>query len=123
LAQFHRSYALSTSYDNDDKLCNSQHLDKFYEENLNKFGYNLNNQINEEEKEEEEENNLKYQNWDEERFDGNYDQNKENEYFYNERPEEEIFLDNNNENNNQQSQQRQFTINMRRRSLGIFKIV
>nr|CAD2195669.1 unnamed protein product [Meloidogyne enterolobii] len=39
LTQFHRSYSLSNSYDNDDKLCNAQELDKFYEENSNKFGY------------------------------------------------------------------------------------
>uniref|UniRef100_A0A915LX24 VWFD domain-containing protein n=1 Tax=Meloidogyne javanica TaxID=6303 RepID=A0A915LX24_MELJA len=86
LTQFHRSYSLSNSYDNDDKLCNAQELDKFYEENSNKFGY-LNEMEGEdeerwEEEERKEENNKLNQNWDEEGFNGNFDE--ENKYFYNE---------------------------------------
>uniref|UniRef100_A0A914LYJ6 Vitellogenin n=1 Tax=Meloidogyne incognita TaxID=6306 RepID=A0A914LYJ6_MELIC len=81
LTQFHRSYSLSNSYDNDDKLCNAQELDKFYEENSNKFGYL--NEMEEEEREEGKENKV-YQNWDEEGFDGNFDRNEENKRFYNE---------------------------------------
>lgn len=115
-AQFHRSYSLSNSYDNDDKLCNSQELDKFYEENSNKFGY-----LNEMEEEEEE----KEEKWGEERFDGNFDENKENKYFYNnwEQQQEEWTENEEEENNNENNQHKKqlATNSLKRRLLPILK--
>jgi len=86
-------------------LCNAQELDKFYEENSNKFGYLNEMEGEDEEEERKEENNKLNQNWDEEGFNGNFDE--ENKYFYNEEwygenEEEEWKEEGKGNNNNQQ---------------------
>lgn len=75
LAQFHRSYSLSSNSYNDDQMCNEQELNNFYEENKNKFR----NNEEEEEINENRENNSVSNN---EMFDGSFAYNdEENDYF------------------------------------------
>ncbi|CAK5111844.1 unnamed protein product [Meloidogyne enterolobii] len=85
LAQFHRSYSLSNSHDSNDLMCNEQQLDRFYEENKNKFGYSEALEIIEEEKgnEMKEGNkNKKYNEWEDEMFDGTLGDQSENDEAY-----------------------------------------
>nr|CAD2167523.1 unnamed protein product [Meloidogyne enterolobii] len=85
LAQFHRSYSLSNSHDSYDQMCNEQQLDRFYEENKNKFGYsNTEEMIEEEGKGMMEGNkNKKYNEWEDEMFDGTFgDQNENDEAYF-----------------------------------------
>ncbi|CAK5111870.1 unnamed protein product [Meloidogyne enterolobii] len=84
LAQFHRSYSLSNSHDNNDQMCNEQQLDRFYEENKNKFGYSEALEIEEEEGKEMKEGskNKKYNEWEDEMFDGTFGDQSENDEAY-----------------------------------------
>uniref|UniRef100_A0A1I8BPT6 Vitellogenin domain-containing protein n=1 Tax=Meloidogyne hapla TaxID=6305 RepID=A0A1I8BPT6_MELHA len=87
LAQFHRSYSLSTSHDSDDQMCNEQELNSFYEENKNKFGSSDNEMEEEmdEENEKENKNNnrmSKYNEWEDEMFDGTFDEENEDEAYF-----------------------------------------
>jgi len=66
-------------------MCNEQQLDRFYEENKNKFGYsNTEEMIEEEGKGMMEGNkNKKYNEWEDEMFDGTFgDQNENDEAYF-----------------------------------------